>query len=124
MSRHLDRYRYLLSPTGLVQLEAAIQRPLLRAIRINTLKIAAEEARRNWPGWYGWDVQPVPFCPTGWQITDGGEQLSRTLEHRMGLYYIQDAASMLPAEMFRFESPQPLILDMAASPGGDDTFML
>src|SRR3970040_1416854 len=96
MSRRLDRYRHLLSPSGLVQLEAALQRPLSPAIRVNTLKIGIEEARRTWPTWYGWNVQPVPFCPTGWQITDGGEALSRTLEHRMGFYYIQDAASMLP----------------------------
>ncbi len=124
MSDHnCERYRHLFSPADFAQLEAAIQRPLLRAIRINTLKIATEEARRNWPEWYGWKVQPVPFCPTGWRITDGGEELSRTLEHRMGFYYIQDAASMLPAEMFRFESPQPLILDMAASPGGKTTHL-
>ncbi len=42
----------------------------------------------------------------------------------MGFYYIQDAASMLPAEMFQFDPPaRPLILDMAASPGGKTTHL-
>ncbi|HLF28121.1 MAG TPA: NOL1/NOP2/sun family putative RNA methylase [Anaerolineae bacterium] len=119
----LERYRPLLDPTEFAELQAAVQRPLLPAIRINTLKIGVDEARRMWPEWYGWQVQPIPFCPTGWQIASGGDNLSRTLEYRMGFYYIQDAASMLPAEMFRFDEPRPLILDMAASPGGKTTHL-
>ena len=119
-----ERYRLLLNADKLAQLAEATQRPLLPALRINTLKINVDEARRTWPEWYGWDVQSVPFCDTGWQIAAGGEELSRTLEYRMGFYYIQDAASMLPAEMFAFDEPdRPLILDMAASPGGKTTHL-
>ncbi len=120
----LERYRFLLNADEIAQLAETNQRPLLPALRINTLKISADEARRTWPEWYGWDVRPVSFCDTGWQIADGGDNLSRTLEHRMGFYYIQDAASMLPAEMFNFEGvARPLILDMAASPGGKTTHL-
>ncbi len=120
----LERYRHLLNPADLAQLAEAIQRPLLPTIRINTLKTGVDEARRTWPEWYGWQVQSVLFCDAGWQITEGGEELSRTLEHRMGFYYIQDAASMLPGEMYYFEDgARPLILDMAASPGGKTTHL-
>ena len=51
------------------------------------------------------------------------ESLSRTIEHRTGFYYLQDAASMLPAEMFEYAVEFPLILDMAASPGGKTTHL-
>ena len=119
----LDRYRRLLSPGDLAQLEVAIQRPPPPAIRVNTLKIDVESARRAWPQARGWQVRPVPFCPAGWQITEGGGDLSRTLEHRMGQYYIQEAASMLPAEVFAFDVERPLVLDMAASPGGKTTHL-
>lgn len=122
--RRLDAYRRFLSDADFAQLEEAIRRPLPPAIRINTLKIDAEEARRNWPEEFGWQIQAVPFCPTGWQIVEGGDNLSRTVEHRLGRYYIQDAASMLPVEMFDLGAiERPLILDLAASPGGKTTHL-
>ncbi|MBN1812264.1 MAG: NOL1/NOP2/sun family putative RNA methylase [Anaerolineae bacterium] len=117
----LDKYRDLLSAAEFEQLLQAVQRPLPCAIRINTLEIAVGDARRTWPAWYGWQVQPVVFCETGWQVT--GESIAQTLEHKMGLYYIQDAASMLPAEMFGFKQNEPLVLDMAAAPGGKTTHL-
>ncbi len=100
----LDRYRDLLSAAEFEQLLQAVQRPLPSAVRINTLKIAADDARHTWPAWYGWQVQPVAFCETGWQVTGG--DVAKTLEHKMGFYTIQDAASMLPAEMFDFGDSQ------------------
>jgi 16S rRNA (cytosine1407-C5)-methyltransferase len=83
------------------------------------LKIDLDTARATWPVEYGWQVQPVPFCAAGWQISGNAESLSRTIEHRTGFYYLQDAASMLPAEMFDYAVEFPLILDMAAHPGED-----
>jgi 16S rRNA (cytosine1407-C5)-methyltransferase len=120
-SAFLERYRDLLSAAEFGQLLQAVQRPLPTAIRINILKIDLDEARRAWPVWYGWQVQPVPFCAAGWQVTGGN--VAKTLEHKMGFYYIHDAASMLPAEMFDFEQNEPLILDMAAAPGGKTTHL-
>lgn len=118
----LERYRNLLSTIEFEQLQQAVQCPLSSAIRINTLKITVDEARRAWSAWYGWQVQPVPFCDAGWQVT--GRDVAQTLEHKMGFYYIQDAASMLPAEMFSFEQDGSLILDMAAAPGGKTTHLV
>ncbi len=123
MTRNLDRYYSFLSVEEFTQLEATLQRPLPPALRVNPLKIDLETARRTWPIEYGWQVQPVPFCESGWQINGSEQNLSRTLEHRMGFYYIQDAASMLPAEMFDYDDDAPIILDMAASPGGKTTHL-
>lgn len=116
-------YQHLLSTDQLDQLQLACARPLPNALRVNTLKIDLETARATWPIEYGWQVQPVPFCAAGWQISGNAESLSRTIEHRTGFYYLQDAASMLPAEMFEYAVEFPLILDMAASPGGKTTHL-
>jgi 16S rRNA (cytosine1407-C5)-methyltransferase len=122
MDQPLVRYRDLLSAAEFERLLQAVQRPLPSSIRINTLKIAVEEARRTWPAWYGWQVEPIPYCETGWRVTGG--DIAKTLEHKMGFYYIQDAASMLPAEMFGFERDNPLTLDIAAAPGGKTTHLV
>jgi len=119
----LDRYQQLLASEDFVRLRDSIACPLPAALRVNTLKIDLASARTTWPIEYGWQVQPVPFCATGWQITGNAESLSRTIEHRTGFYYLQDAASMLPAEMFEYAVEFPLILDMAASPGGKTTHL-
>jgi 16S rRNA (cytosine1407-C5)-methyltransferase len=122
-SHNLERYQKLLTVEDFSRLQAAIACPLPPALRVNTLKIDLATARATWPVEYGWQVQPVPFCKTGWQISGNAESLSRTIEHRMGFYYLQDAASMLPAEMFDYSVGFPLILDMAASPGGKTTHL-
>lgn len=120
----LEQFRSLLSAQDYQALLEELERPLVPAFRINPLKTSPQMVE-EWCRWYGWQVQPVAFCPTGWQVQQARTPLSQTLEHRMGHYYIQDAASMLPAELFDLpDSPQPLILDMAASPGGKTTHLI
>ncbi|HET7378180.1 MAG TPA: 16S rRNA (cytosine(1407)-C(5))-methyltransferase RsmF, partial [Anaerolineae bacterium] len=122
---NLDRYRLLLPADQFLQLQHAIAQPLAPALRINTLKIDLELARSTWPARYGWQFRAIPFCPSGCQISGNDQALSQTLEHRNGFYYIQDAASMLPAEMFEYPpNDWPLVLDMAASPGGKTTHLV
>ncbi len=122
-TNRLKNYQHLLSADQFDQLQQSCARPLAPALRVNTLKIDLDTARSTWPIEYGWQVQPVPFCEAGWQITDNAESLSRTIEHRTGFYYLQDAASMLPVEMFASVAEFPLVLDMAASPGGKTTHL-
>jgi 16S rRNA (cytosine1407-C5)-methyltransferase len=118
----LEHYERFLDPTERARLHASLDHPRLPAIRINTLKITCEKALHTWPDWYGWAVKPVPFCAAGWQITAQAQPIGDTLEFHNGYYYIQDAASMLPAEMFS-DHETPLILDMAAAPGGKTTHL-
>ncbi len=130
----LKLYDQFLDPDERARLREALEQPRLPAIRVNTLKIGIERARQTWPDRYGWTVHPVPFCAASWQIT-GQEQplgdtrdarysgnIGNTLEFQNGYYYIQDAASMLPAEMFS-DHESPLILDVAAAPGGKTTHL-
>ena len=79
----------------------------------------------RWAARYGWQITPVPYCPRGWWLEESPEPISQTLEHRMGHFYIQDAASMLPVELFDLAPlDHPLILDLAASPGGKTTHLV
>jgi 16S rRNA (cytosine1407-C5)-methyltransferase len=123
--RVLERYAGMLDEVTQEQLMVAMMRSLAPTIRINTLKIGVKEAARAWQQRYGWGMQPVVFCPAGWRLTENAENVSWTREHRMGFYYIQEAASMLPVEMFDFSSEEcPLVLDMAAAPGGKTTHIV
>lgn len=126
MTESLARYREWLDTEALAALQAALERPLGSALRVNSLKIDSAEAAKLWTERYGWDLQTVPFCATGWQMAQYERGLSQTLEYKMGYYYIQDASSMLPAELFaddKADEPQ-LILDLAAAPGGKTTHLV
>ena len=122
----LQRFKPLLSESDFALLLDELAHPLQQALRVNTLKNPdPAEAITRWAGWYGWEVQSVPYCTTGWQVSRAGTAISQTIEHRMGYYYIQDAASMLPVSLFEMQpADRPLILDMAASPGGKTTHLV
>ena len=114
----LERFKPLLSPRELEQLLEELGNPLDPAFRVNPLK-AGDGAVHTWAERYGWDLHSVPYCDQGWRVSGADTNLSQTIEHRLGYYYIQDAASMLPVELFDWdELEEPLVLDLAASPGG------
>jgi len=124
MQEALARFQPLLSPEEWQALLAELEQPLYPALRLNTLKAGLEDLNA-WAERYGWQLKPVPFCPSGWWVISAQYPVSQTIEHRLGFYYIQEAASMLPVELFDFvPGERPLILDMAASPGGKTTHLV
>jgi len=121
----LARFRPLLSPDDFTALLAELERPLPQALRANPLKVDPQQALPGWEARYGWETRPVPFEPAGRQILAARTPVSQTIEHRLGFYYIQDAASMLPCALFDLDNlSRPLILDLAASPGGKTTHLI
>lgn len=101
-----------------------LEKPLHPSFRINPLKVENNNKLTEWSERYHWQLKNVPFCEDGYWVTDFQFPISKTIEHQLGHYYIQDAASMLPVELFdvNVDDP-PLILDMASSPGGKTTHL-
>jgi 16S rRNA (cytosine1407-C5)-methyltransferase len=122
LTDQLSRYERFLAPDEHRKLETELLQPLAPAIRLNPLKIDPSQAILDLCQRYNWRASPLPFCPTGWQIENA--RPSQTIEYRMGNYFIQDAASMLPVELFDFKIKSPCILDLAASPGGKTTHLV
>ncbi len=103
---------------------AACQRPLRRSIRVNTLKISVADFLQLVSP-YGWQLTPVPWCEEGFWIErndDDALPLGSTAEHLSGLFYIQEASSMLPVTALFADDNQPQrVMDVAAAPGSKTT---
>lgn len=103
---------------------AACQRPLRRSIRVNTLKISVADFLALVSP-YRWQLTPVPWCAEGFWIERDDEDalpLGSTAEHLSGLFYIQEASSMLPVAALFSDENQPLrVMDVAAAPGSKTT---
>lgn len=102
----------------------ACQRPLRRSIRVNTLKITVDDFLALVAP-YGWQLTPVPWCAEGFWIERDNEDefpLGSTAEHLSGLFYIQEASSMLPvAALFADGDAPARVMDVAAAPGSKTT---
>lgn len=107
---------------------AACQRPLRKSIRVNTLKISVTDFLQCAQD-KGWNLTPVPWCDSGFWIEADESQvpLGNTAEHMAGLFYIQEASSMMPVSALfaPLEQSSPAsytsVLDMAAAPGSKTT---
>ncbi|MGK9173012.1 16S rRNA (cytosine(1407)-C(5))-methyltransferase RsmF [Yokenella regensburgei] len=103
---------------------AACQRPLRRSIRVNTLKISVERFLALVAP-YQWHLTPVPWCDEGFWIEREDEDalpLGSTAEHLSGLFYIQEASSMLPVSALFADGELPeRVMDVAAAPGSKTT---
>ncbi|MEL7292502.1 MAG: 16S rRNA (cytosine(1407)-C(5))-methyltransferase RsmF [Pseudomonadota bacterium] len=103
---------------------AACQRPLRKSIRVNTLKISVSEFMQR-AAVKGWVLEPVPWCDEGFWIEadESLVPLGNTAEHMSGLFYIQEASSMMPVSALFQAHDQEVtsVLDMAAAPGSKST---
>jgi len=111
-------------PLALDAFIAACQRPLRRSLRVNTLKISVADFL-TLVAPYGWQLTPVPWCEEGFWIERDDEEalpLGSTAEHLSGLFYIQEASSMLPVAALFADGNQPeRVMDVAAAPGSKTT---
>ncbi len=102
---------------------SSCQKPLRKSIRVNTLKISVADFTQR-ANEKGWKLSPVPWCDTGFWI-DADESvvpLGNTAEHMSGLFYIQEASSMMPVSaLFMNDESYHAVLDTAAAPGSKTT---
>ncbi|MCD6383645.1 MAG: RsmB/NOP family class I SAM-dependent RNA methyltransferase [Thermoplasmata archaeon] len=110
----IKKYRKLLGDES-EEFFSSLMRPLRRSIRINTLKGDLGELVEKLSHL---SLTPLPFYRYGF-YTDFPSP-GATLEHYLGLYYVQEASAMLPVLVL---DPQPgeRVLDIAAAPGGKTT---
>ena len=102
----------------------ACRRPLRRSLRVNTIKISVSDFLILVQP-YGWQLTPIPWCAEGFWIERSDNEslpLGSTAEHLSGLFYIQEASSMLPVSaLFADQRSPQRVLDMAAAPGSKTT---
>lgn len=94
--------------------------PLPRTLRVNTLKLSPQALEARFKN-LGWDFKKFEFCPWGYEI-ETQDEISKTLEHWLGYYYIQEATSFIPVLVLD-PHPGEKILDLCAAPGGKTTFI-
>ncbi len=90
---------------------------LRRCIRINTLKIDFDEAKERLSKKL--KMIPIPWCKEGFWVEDKQKErydFGNMLEHQLGYFYLQEAASMIPAIVLDVEEKMK-VLDMCAAPG-------
>ncbi|ORT49785.1 RNA methyltransferase RsmF [Vibrio sp. qd031] len=101
----------------------ACRQPLRKSIRVNTLKTSVEEFTRI-AKQHDWTLTSIPWCKEGfWIEADESERaLGNSIEHMTGLFYIQEASSMMPpVALFNNLVKPTRVLDMAAAPGSKST---
>ena len=90
---------------------------LRRSIRVNTLKISIEECKKRLEK-QDWNLEQIPWCKEGFWVKHktGRRDIGNTIEHSLGYFYVQEAASMIPPLVLE-PKPGEIILDMCAAPG-------
>lgn len=88
--------------------------PPVKGLRVNTLKISAEEFLKISP----FPLTPVPWEPSAFYYE--GERAGAHPYHSAGLFYCQEPSATLPAALLKAERGER-VLDLCAAPGGKAT---
>ncbi len=114
--KFLERMRKLLGDELEVFLEIC-EKYLPTTIRVNTLKIRKEDLVERLSQRY--KVKELEWYEDGLIIEDGFS-LGNTIEHALGYFYVQEAASMIPPLVLKPRKGD-FVLDLCAAPGSKTT---
>lgn len=95
--------------------EKSLRQECKNALRVNTSKITVEDFKRIAP----FSLKKIPWIDNGF-FYDANEGISKHPYYFAGLYYIQEASAMTPANRLPI-SLGDMVLDMCAAPGGKAT---
>lgn len=115
----IERYIKILGIDGTKELLEANEKPLKKAIRVNTLKIDVETLLSSLER-KGIILEKISQIPYGFNILEAKYNLGSMHEFLQGYYYLQNVASMLPVLVLSPKSPD-VIIDMCAAPGSKAT---
>jgi 16S rRNA C967 or C1407 C5-methylase (RsmB/RsmF family) len=93
---------------------AALASPSVKSIRCHPGKPISIEK---------WSETPVPWCENGFYVPEDTRFITDPAWHA-GAYYVQEASSMVLAEVFKQLGPFERALDVSAAPGGKSTLLL
>jgi len=112
--KFIERYENL---TDFEEFKKSISNQLKKSIRVNTLKTSVKELKSRITG-----LEQIPWCEEGFYIEKKETAVGNLREHFLGYFYVQEAASMIPALILKPEQGD-LVLDMSAAPGSKTTQM-
>lgn len=93
---------------------ATYEKPAEKGVRVNTLKITAEDFKKISP----FDLCPVPWEENGFYVSD--EKPGKTVLHAAGVYYVQEPSAMCAAPLLEVVGGER-VLDLCSAPGGKGT---
>jgi len=96
------------------------QKDFFWQVRANTLKATVENIEKRFKE-KNYQIERIPWMKEGFWIK-AEENLSKTIEHILGYFFIQNSSSMIPP-MILDPKPGEIVLDLCASPGGKTTQM-
>lgn len=115
----VERYIDLFGAKEAEEFLRACNRPLVKSIRCNDYLVRCDELKALLEG-KGFVLKEIGWAPHGFWVLNEPFSLGATPEYLKGYYYIQRAASMLPAYALQPKVGE-LVMDMTAAPGGKTT---
>lgn len=117
----IERYFKLFGKEQAINFLKAIEANFLPSIRFNTLKNDPLKLKKRLEN-KGFQLRKIPWIEYGFWVEKGKYPLGATTEYLLGYYYIQRAASMIPA-LELSPDPTDIVIDMCAAPGGKTTHL-
>jgi NOL1/NOP2/sun family putative RNA methylase len=115
----LDRYLDIIPDPA--RFRRALERPEPTTVRVRTGRVATAGVVERLEG-RGFGLEPVPGLPDVFHVRAEPRPISKTLEHWMGHFYIQQASTAVAAPALGAR-PGERTLDLCAAPGGKTTHL-